>query len=567
MNDFNFYDLPAELFIAILLYFNPLDVAHLMQANSQLYARLTSLLHEEHSLAKLYWSSLLKRDFPEIGRLNVGIKTLTHRKFYIHHTKFTKKMEKYLDIEYKKLFKYIRRGEIANLIQLANTADWGTSPEKLFSLRNDHYDCAISLASEHQRIKILSYFYQLACCMIFEKNKQDIDGKTQLFWAAACGIAKDIPILVTTQNINQADFHEMTPLTVATRYRHLDCINALLTAGADANIHKPIFTALSQNDSDSILALLAGGADISRVSQKGMTPLIKVANDNQLDMVKILLAAGANVNDVTKNGRSALSHAAGRNQLACMSLLLAKGADVNLSSNSPSPIGTALFEAARYGNLHCLQKLLAAGANASEGTALHAAACGGHLECVHVLLDAGALINEVDRNNESPLHTAACNGRLGCVQALVAKGANINLINNDQEKPIDLAKRLGHQGVYTFLKLCHIKASQKDNSITAQTLAILTASTKISKYSLLSLFHTEPTLSFEQIAAIQQCDSMPHDQQIDHLLALLNSSVFTTVSRDKRVFIQDMLRQLDASFTNDIQPKLTRRTPYHFMER
>ena len=102
------------------------------------------------------------------------------------------------------------------------------------------------------------------------------------------------------------------------------------------------------------------------------------------------------------------------------------GFDVNAALNRWGL--TALHIAAHWGRLHCIEALVAAGANVNatgdSGQApLHSAA-GRHVDCIVALLAAGADPNVATRAGRTPLHKEAARGSVRGVSILLAAGAN-----------------------------------------------------------------------------------------------------------------------------------------------
>ena len=69
--------------------------------------------------------------------------------------------------------------------------------------------------------------------------------------------------------------------------------------------------------------------------------------------------------------------------------------------------------------------------NKQRQTPLMLAAENGHIEAVEFLVDSGARLNFKDITNETALHKAAGNGHLDIVEYLIDKGANPNLIDKN----------------------------------------------------------------------------------------------------------------------------------------
>jgi ankyrin repeat protein len=76
-------------------------------------------------------------------------------------------------------------------------------------------------------------------------------------------------------------------------------IQTLLRGGADPNAPSgrggwtPLHHAIHKNQSDSVNALIAGGADVNASCCNGLTPLMMAAGYGQTEIVRALLARGA----------------------------------------------------------------------------------------------------------------------------------------------------------------------------------------------------------------------------------------------------------------------------------
>ncbi|KAH6676741.1 ankyrin repeat-containing domain protein, partial [Halenospora varia] len=91
---------------------------------------------------------------------------------------------------------------------------------------------------------------------------------------------------------------------------------------------------------------------------------------------------------------------------------------------------TALFIAARYGDLETAQVLIACGANleilCNGCTALQIASAFGHVGFAKLLLDSGAGIEDSGPGRNTPLIEASTHGNLAMVMLLIAWGADLN---------------------------------------------------------------------------------------------------------------------------------------------
>ncbi|KAI9346808.1 ankyrin repeat-containing domain protein [Zopfochytrium polystomum] len=124
--------------------------------------------------------------------------------------------------------------------------------------------------------------------------------------AAAAATANDAGDRVVV-DVDVANSKGVTPLAAAVMGGHLDCVVALLEAGADPNVerfdgHTLLTFAAANGLVDMIRLLVASGrADVNRVSSEGFTPMMVAQHFMHKEIVEALVEAGAT------RGTSALS--------------------------------------------------------------------------------------------------------------------------------------------------------------------------------------------------------------------------------------------------------------------
>jgi uncharacterized protein len=87
----------------------------------------------------------------------------------------------------------------------------------------------------------------------------------------------------------------------------------------------PLHEAVFNNQKDTVVALLAGGANVNAAKQDGWTPLHFAAWRGNLDIAKLLVAAGANVEARNTEGATPLELAPSSRQNAVADFLRASG--------------------------------------------------------------------------------------------------------------------------------------------------------------------------------------------------------------------------------------------------
>ncbi len=204
--------------------------------------------------------------------------------------------------------------------------------------------------------------------------------------------------------IHARDEQGKTPLMLAARNDHLDCLHLLLEIP---------------------------GINPDLQDKEGFTALMLAANYNCQDCLEMMMAYGK-IRIRNGTGQSALMLAAGNNSTQCLALLLT---DKNVGINDRDNDGlTALMYAASFGHTDCLKALLihreikVNQRNSNGCTALMLAAENGFTHCLSALL-AHKSINTglLDHGGRSSLMVAAKNSHATCLQLLLEH--NSKLIN------------------------------------------------------------------------------------------------------------------------------------------
>jgi ankyrin repeat protein len=274
----------------------------------------------------------------------------------------------------------------------------------------------------------------------------------------------------------------------------------LLVAGADPNASATARTASGEFIPTTALCeaagygrleaarlLLDGGADPSRASSHGATPLLAAAVAGQPEVLRLLLVWGAAVDAAHPASGFTAFHAACRNnQAECVEVLARAGCDVGFKEKTgktgrvlaeenghaavverlrvvvaeqlraaqaagpapephpvtPTRLAHKLAMAAMDGDGVAVARLLAAGAdpNASvpartpsgeviQTTALCRVAANGRLQEARLLLDGGADPSRADGGGSTPLMHAAANGHPDVLRLLLAQGVAVDAVD------------------------------------------------------------------------------------------------------------------------------------------
>ena len=145
------------------------------------------------------------------------------------------------------------------------------------------------------------------------------------------------------------------------------------------------------------------------------------------------------------------------------------GADVNAQNKDG---GTALMEAACWGNTELAEALIKAGANVnaqSENgqTALMWAVYSyrGHTAVVEALIKAGTDVNVQNKYGKTALMWAASDGNTELAEALIKAGADVSLKDEHDMTALDIAQIKRQTEVESLLKFAEQQNSDLNNTL------------------------------------------------------------------------------------------------------
>ncbi len=151
-------------------------------------------------------------------------------------------------------------------------------------------------------------------------------------------------LLKQKADVNGAQGDGSTALHWAASQDDLEMAKALLAAGADVKAATristvtPLFMASKNGSAPMIDALLSAGADANVVDSNGTTPLMLASASGSADAVKALLDHKAQVNVKDKaHGQTALMFAAALNRDGVIRVLMDHGADAKITTNVVKP--------------------------------------------------------------------------------------------------------------------------------------------------------------------------------------------------------------------------------------
>lgn len=220
--------------------------------------------------------------------------------------------------------------------------------------------------------------------------------KALLSQAASEGYSKRVEFFLKLgTNIETRWFSKnRTPLWLAAGRGHLECVELLLSHGANIeakaeNGGTPLWNAADTGHSNCIELLFRYGANIEAKAGYGITPLWTAAHGGHSNCVDLLLRCGSNIEAMADCGITPLWAAAHEGRFNCVELLLNHRADIEAKKISNN--ATPLWVAAERGHMEFVELLLHYGAFTqakdwdSGMTPLQAASRGGHTKCAELL--------------------------------------------------------------------------------------------------------------------------------------------------------------------------------------
>lgn len=239
-----------------------------------------------------------------------------------------------------------------------------------------------------------------------------------------------------------------TPIKIAVENDHASCVSALIAGGININKNNEMLLHLAaeRGNVKCIKILLNAGADINLLNDAGMTPLGVAVSYGHIDSVSTLLAAGAEINLTGKAANTPLVLAVLGKHKEISKILREKGGTF---ANKPwhEFIDIAIAKC----DLEFLKILIEDGkvdvneALPNSLTLLEIISAAGWLEAIHHLI-----ANQASLKNA--LFHAAKNGHLECVDALTAQGAVFDPNCKDVSSPLVIATKNGHAKVALLLK-------------------------------------------------------------------------------------------------------------------
>ncbi|KAG7409856.1 Ankyrin-2 [Fusarium oxysporum f. sp. rapae] len=283
-----------------------------------------------------------------------------------------------------------------------------------------------------------------------------------LFYAAAASSSPTLIKLLLQHGANPNIAPDgRFPLTVAAEYGNVEMVKVLLECGVDIDAQyegddTPLHMAMKGNHPETIMVLIEAGANVSSANRSGLQPLHMVPQcDKSAEIIDALLAKGADLSAVSNDGLTILQSSAEVSNFDVVRLLLERGANPKLSSDR------TLLLASRHGQEWIVEHLLNCGCDLemtdNDGcTPLLAAAQFGSLKVVRMLLIKGANIKATNKSGCESALLAAIGSHADIIRELLGTG-NVDPDQQDLDGRTALfyAVMLGHQSVVEALLTHH----------------------------------------------------------------------------------------------------------------
>ena len=277
-------------------------------------------------------------------------------------------------------------------------------------------------------------------------------------------------LIAAGANLDRYDMSvDMYPLCMAVKQNRPDLVRLLLDAGASPKFGmSSLIIAIKQDNFLILQMLLEAGVDPNENMEDDYRAIMDAAFHGNLEMVKLLVAYGADASAWSQGATAIMSAARGQHQAIYDYLYPLVDAETRRYADKhgekeldnarkrqvrlANKIGEKLGEAALFGKLAQVQKLLASGADpniitASGKSPLMLAAMYGHKNVISALLNAGADPNlagdeEYDEGMTALMYIASsffASNRAEVIKFLVEHGANVDIQNDKGKTALMLA--------------------------------------------------------------------------------------------------------------------------------
>jgi ankyrin repeat protein len=280
--------------------------------------------------------------------------------------------------------------------------------------------------------------------------------------------------------------------------------------GLDYNL----MIAASRGYTGEITRLIKLGAEIESKTDEGVTPLMFAVVNNQSDCVNLLLSRGADPNIITVYYETPLIASVKNGNSKIAESLIRSKADINAGDASGV---SALHYAAIYGNLPLTDMLLYYGAAVdkptNDGTTpLMSAVWVGYYDIADLILQNRPDVNRKDNNGFSAFLIAAQTGDTLMMGLLIDSGADIYETNAYNYNALSLAIKENHKvAVEYLLKEGNLWTSSINKAVNPLSVAIKYRRKDIIELLEKDKIANKPGISFDQATISASAIAGAHD--------------------------------------------------------
>jgi quinoprotein dehydrogenase-associated probable ABC transporter substrate-binding protein len=236
-------------------------------------------------------------------------------------------------------------------------------------------------------------------------------------------------------------------------------------------LNKEFYDAVVSNDVDRAAYLIGKGADVNKLSNIGISPLMTASRAGCIEMMQLLIKHGARVNRRDSDGTMPLMGAAMRNRSAAIKLLLAHGASIEKGApRGFTPLSVAIEEQqydAAYtliqagadvntpASTYRLTPLMVVASELPPGPGSRVRLLEDHtpMEIARALLAHKANVNATDSQGVTALMIAAAHDNSPMIALLIQSGANPHMKSAAGETAKDIAVKNDNLGAIRTLSL------------------------------------------------------------------------------------------------------------------
>ncbi|CAB3409070.1 unnamed protein product [Caenorhabditis bovis] len=247
---------------------------------------------------------------------------------------------------------------------------------------------------------------------------------------------------IASQSLRLTNNEGKTPLRLAVEGNHPETLKEILDIEKSFQTDwkrrekELIHFAASKGYLQVIKQLVEAGLDRNERDPHRCIPLHVAAQMNRKDVVEYLLEE-SNIEEPDDYGMTPLMLAVSQDSLDCVKVLIERGAQIWRTDNDER---TVIYVGAKYNALNSVDYILS---HLREEDALSKSiASRKSLRNIESNQESG-MVNQTDRDQNSPMHIVASNGYLEMMRLLYAHGAVITLVNEDEETALHRAAHSG----------------------------------------------------------------------------------------------------------------------------